>query len=361
MMCGQRHNLDVKREIKNWKTLKTKAINRADLLAPTGTDYFVFKRGMLSEMVNGLGAGHLAWDNYIPWYAVTKDKAAFVDTTGAVLAIHQNHPEVDFNGHPGAQQNHGLVRQQDRARPGEYCGLFLKDVSHVLTADGLTPKVSIVLPSMNRPERLEKAVKRILEVTDHEPLEIIAVIDECTESRDRVDAIGDHRVHVLFNAERRGAIACWNQGLAYSSGDILTFWNDDCMPEPGWLEAALKAHREQLAGYGMVGFNDGYQDGNELAVQYLYDRAFCRDVLGGVMAYPVYEFAWNDTESNGRAKNAGRFYWCEDSVVQHNHWSRGDGVKDALNEENMEKQGRDGYIYYPREAAGFPDDFEAVI
>lgn len=361
MMCGQRHNLDVKREVKNWDTLKKKALNRADLLVATGTDYFVFKRGMLSELAEGLGAGHLAWDNYIPWYAVTKDKAAFVDATATVLAIHQNHPEVEFNGHPGAQQNHGVVRQQDPDKPGDYCGLFLKDVSHVLAPDGLTPKVSIVLPSMNREARLVKAVKRILEVTPHTPLEVIVVIDECEGSHKGVAAIGDPRVTVLFNEERKGAIACWNQGLAASHGDILAFWNDDCMPEPGWLEAALKAHREQLAGYGMIGFNDGYQDGNELAVQYLYDRAFCRDVMGGVMAFPHFEFAFNDTEANGRAKNAGRFFWCEKSVVQHDHWSRGDGTMDLLNVENMEKQGRDGYIYYPREEAGFPDDFEAVI
>lgn len=361
MMCGQRHNFDVTVSIRDWTQLQHDARTKNDLLVATGTDYFVFKRGMLTDLAQGLGAGHLAWDNYLPWVAVTHDKAALVDATQAVLAIHQNHPEVDFNGHPGAGQNHSLVRQQNPDEPGAYCGLFLKDASHVLTREGLIPKVSIVLPSYKRPERLEAAVRRILEVTPHTPLEVLVVIDEDTDSRDRIDALGDPRVQVLFNAERLGAVACWNQGLKAARGDILAFWNDDCMPEPGWLEAALEAHQAQLAGYGLVGFNDGYQDGNELAVQYLYDRAFCRDHLGGVMAYPVYEFAWNDTEANARAKLVHRFYWCKESIVQHHHWSRQGGQKDALNEENMHMQGRDGYIYYAREQAGFPNDFEAVL
>jgi glycosyltransferase involved in cell wall biosynthesis len=221
--------------------------------------------------------------------------------------------------------------------------------------------VSIVLPSMNRPDRLVRCIQRILETTPYRPLEILVVIDVDTESRDRVLALNASPVMVLFNEVRRGAVACWNQGLSAATGDILCFFNDDCEPEPGWLEAALQAHQEQLGGYGLCGFSDGYQDGNILSVQYLFDRDFCIDHLGGVMAYPVYEFAWNDTESNSRAKRAGHFYWCQESVVQHRHWSRDGGQMDDLNRENMAMQGRDGYIYYERERQGFPDNFEPVI
>jgi hypothetical protein len=361
MMCGQRHNLDVPAPVTEYAALRAQAIARADLLAPTGTDYFAFTKGVVNGLTAGLGVGHLAWDNYIPWYAVTHDHAAFVDATRAVTVVHQNHPAPNYNGHPGAEHNHGLVRLQDPSHPGHYCGLFLKDASHWLTPDGLRPKVSIVLPSMNRAERLERCVRRILDVTPYEPVEIIVVIDVDTDSRDRIEALDDPRVTVLFNEQRRGAVACWNQGLAVARGDILAFYNDDCSPEPGWLEAALIAHQEHLAEYGMVGFNDGYQDGDVLAVQYLFDRAFCVDHLGGVMAYRPYEFAWNDTEAHARAKRAGRFYWCREAVVQHEHWSRNGGQMDDLNRENMAMQGRDGYVFNARQAAGFPNDFEAVI
>ncbi len=361
LMCGQRHNLDVDYDITDFAAVRALAIMRNDLLVATGTDYFAFTRGMLNGMTAGLGAGHLAWDNYIPWYAVEHNHAALVDATPAVTVVHQNHPAPDYGDHPGARANHALVRQQNPFQPGAYCGLFLKDASHRLTLDGLRPKVSIVLPSYRRPERLVNAVKGILDHTDYAPYEIIVVIDEDTDSRNRVQALDDPHVMVLFNEQRRGAPACWNQGLAASRGHILAFWNDDCMPEAGWLDAALEAHQDQIAGYGLVGFNDGYQDGNMLAVQYLFDRPFCVDHLGGVMAYEVMLFGFNDTVANDRAKKAGRFYWCPESVVQHNHWSRDGGQMDALNRENMQMQGKDGYVYDRMKAAGFPDDFEPVL
>jgi len=173
---------------------------------------------------------------------------------------------------------------------------------------------------------------------------------------------GKPGVRVLFNEARQGAIACWNQGLAAASGDILVFGNDDCGWEPGWLDAALRAHREELGGYGLVGFNDGYQDGNTLAVHYLFDRRFCVDHLGGVMAYPHYQFYCNDTEANARAKAAGRFVWCKLAVVQHNHWTRpGGGEADALDRENSAKSAHDIAEFERRKALGFPNDFEAVL
>lgn len=604
LMCGQRLDVDLDETIDDWRVAKILAQWAGIPLPPTGTDYFVFTRGMLADLVPGLGMGHLAWDNYIPWYAVNKDKAVFLNATELVTAMHQNHEVPELGEHPAAIENHRIVRSQ--GENGVFCGLFLFNaqplrgtmqgrlfgdklinldsrtlryggawwqklapapdgipVAHddnllelvwerikdqaapvlidvgastgmfallaahhlgmtgiafepfaeahavlteniwlnglqdriktraaavgsqsgvgelfitndrdkaglnrlnqqvanhdntpqavpVVTLDevckDITPTlikvdveggeldvvkgaeqtikrckplmllecstdmvpaygyetddlrgllrswgatvtqaddgnilayweeakpepkpmndtVSIVIPSMNRAARLEGCVKRILETTPYRPLEIIAVIDVDTESRDRLLALNNNCVKVLFNETRKGAIACWNQGLAAATGDILAFFNDDCMPDPGWLEAALKAHKEQLNGYGLIGFNDGYQDGNELSVQFLYDRQFCIDVLGGVMAYPVYGFAYNDTEAHARAKLSGHFYWCRESVVQHNHWSRpgvGNGP-DALNHENIALQGKDGFIYEERKAHGFPNNFEPVL
>lgn len=223
-------------------------------------------------------------------------------------------------------------------------------------------KVSIVIPSMNRPERLLACVTRALCTTAAHNVEVIAVIDCDTASRDLLANLGDDRVRVLFNEQRRGAIACWNQGLAAARGDVLVFGNDDCHWGDGWLDAALVAHREQLGGYGLVGFNDGYQDGTVLAVQYLFDRPFCIDHLGGVMAYPVYEFYYNDSEANARAKRAGRFVWCREAMVQHHHWTRpGQNHKDSLDAENEPKARRDGALFAQRERDGFPDTFERVL
>ena len=223
--------------------------------------------------------------------------------------------------------------------------------------------ISVVIPSMNRPERLLAVVPSVLcTTTPPHDVEVIVVIDCDTKSRDWMLHLNDNRIRVLFNEQRRGAIACWNQGLAAARGDVLVFFNDDCDPQDRWLDAAIKAHREQLGGYGLVGFNDGYQDGTRLSVHYLFDRQFCIDHLGGVMAYPVYEFYANDSEANARAKRAGRFFWCKDAVVQHRHWTRpGEAHKDALDMENEPKAQRDMALYAQREAYGFPNNFEPVL
>jgi GT2 family glycosyltransferase len=215
---------------------------------------------------------------------------------------------------------------------------------------------------MNRPARLARCVQQILATAGHLDIEVIVVIDCDVASRDTMISMHDARLVVLFNGERRGAIACWNQGLAAATGNILVFFNDDCAPEPGWLDAALEAHQIQLNGYGLVGFNDGYQDGNRLSVQYLFDRQFCRDHLGGVMAYPVYQFYCNDTEANARAKRAGRFVWCRAAVVQHIHWTRpGQTHKDTLDRENSPKAPRDEALFNLRRAHGFPNNFDPVL
>jgi GT2 family glycosyltransferase len=215
---------------------------------------------------------------------------------------------------------------------------------------------------MNRPERLLACVRACLDTTPGLDVEVIAVIDCDTVSRDLLFNLNEARVRVLFNSKRQGAIACWNHGLAAARGDILVFFNDDCVPTAGWLDAALTAHREQLGGYGLCGFNDGYQDGNKLAVQYLFDRKFCLDVLGGVMAYPVYQFYANDSEANARAKAIGRFYWCREAVVEHYHWSRpGQSHKDALDRENEAKAQADIALFEMRRSYGFPNNFEAVL
>lgn len=222
--------------------------------------------------------------------------------------------------------------------------------------------INIVIPSMNRPERLEACVRQTLATAGHLDIEIVVVIDVCRDSADRLLALGDDRVRVQLNAQRRGAIACWNQGLAMARGPLYVFFNDDCYPQEGWLDAAIQAHTDQLDGYGVVGFNDGYQDGNRLSVQYLFDRQFCVDHLGGVMAYPAYRFYCNDTEANARAKRAGRFFWCRGAVVQHNHWSRpGQQHKDELDRENEPKAQLDEALFRQRQAHGFPNNFEAVL
>jgi len=126
MICGQRHNLDVNQCVEDFDDLRQRAIIENKYLKPTGTDYFAFSSSRMADYLPaGLGVGHLAWDNYLPWHAVTKHGATFIDATRTIVAVHQNHPETNFDGHPGAMQNHRIVKSIVPPELHATCGLQL--------------------------------------------------------------------------------------------------------------------------------------------------------------------------------------------------------------------------------------------
>ena len=98
------------------------------LLAPTGLDYFIHPADTLRRLAPGLGIGHLAWDNYLPWIMRHHEHGCFIDCTKYVRAWHQDHPVKDMGTFPGAQANHAIVRK--------YGFLQLPEADYELTLKG---------------------------------------------------------------------------------------------------------------------------------------------------------------------------------------------------------------------------------
>lgn len=233
--------------------------------------------------------------------------------------------------------------------------------------------VSILLATYNRPEAAALCVKRFIETTPNHRVEIVVVTDDNVTGQAVVDMAmtldcdAAHVVTVIENKERIGAIAAWNMALKHSHGDILVPVGDDQNPHPGWLDAALKCHETELKGYGCVGLNDLMygQDGTTpvLMTTLLFDRKFCKEAFGGVVAIPAYRYLFVDTELNARAQIKGRLFWCRDAVVEHLHPAAGKREIDAIDKEKMESDMWvvDEAMFMARRFAGFPDNFEAVI
>lgn len=191
-------------------------------------------------------------------------------------------------------------------------------------------------------------------------LEVIAVIDEDEESAGI--AVG-MKVHIVdFCREKRGALKAWNTALFLSKGSIIVPAGDDQIFHPNWLDYALESHREKLNGYGVVGMNDMAYDGNlQLATMFLFDRKYCKEVMGGIFAPPMYRYYCIDSEWNEKAKKHGAFFWDERAKVEHLHSAHNKRPVDSI---DLEKQGwmeEDNKTFEERKTQGFPVTWQPII
>lgn len=219
--------------------------------------------------------------------------------------------------------------------------------------------ISLFIASMNRPDLFERCVRSIRGTTNPDEVEVIAVLDCDRKSAELALQLCDI---VDFSKEKRGAIYCWNMGLRHATGDMLMPFGDDQLCHPHWLETAMSAHKGHLGGYGMVAVNDLMHNGREsVGTTVIYDRQFCKDVLGGVAAFPVYHYYRIDLELNARAKAAGKYYWEENSIVEHCHSANGKRQMDDIDREHTVFWNDDERIYNERKAANWPNNFAPVI
>lgn len=79
-------------------------------------DYFVFRRGLFEGGFPPLAVGRPYWDNYTVWKALDS-RAVVVDTSAAVVAVHQNH---DYAQHP--QGRTGIWQSEEAQKNFELTG-----------------------------------------------------------------------------------------------------------------------------------------------------------------------------------------------------------------------------------------------
>lgn len=122
LMVGQRTDvpsfiLDFRKP--DWDIyLKMKAQIRGTLHPPSGIDYFVFKRDMVSEIqMLPFAVGRPAWDNWLIARCLELGYPV-VDATKHILAMHQNH---DFSHLRRGrwESRHGIEAQENRRLAGD--------------------------------------------------------------------------------------------------------------------------------------------------------------------------------------------------------------------------------------------------
>ena len=109
--------------------------------------------------------------------------------------------------------------------------------------------VSVVVPTFKRPMLLDRCLEA-LPAQNYTPVNYeVSIVDDaaCDHTRCQVEqyakggAMNGFTIHYIAVTKSHGPAAARNIGLYATSGEIIAFTDDDCLPSPGWLKAGVKA------------------------------------------------------------------------------------------------------------------------
>lgn len=113
-----------------------------------------------------------------------------------------------------------------------------------------TPTISVVVPTRDRPTQLARCLAA-LEAQTAAAFEVI-VVDDASLDAEAVAAVARGAPHAqLVRGGGRGPAAARNVGARHARAPIVCFTDDDCRPDPGWLDAVrgrIASGAEAVAG-----------------------------------------------------------------------------------------------------------------
>lgn len=151
LLVGQRWDVEVDKpwdfDKPDWEArLRSYARENGKLHAVTGIDYFVFPKGLWSD-IPPFALGRTVWDNWLIYQARLKHSCV-VDATQVVTAIHQNH-DYAHSSRAKTGTRKGPEAKRNLELAGGYRHVFtLKDATHVLTPSG--QKLDLSLRRLSR-------------------------------------------------------------------------------------------------------------------------------------------------------------------------------------------------------------------
>ncbi|EDX85312.1 glycosyl transferase, group 2 family protein [Synechococcus sp. PCC 7335] len=104
--------------------------------------------------------------------------------------------------------------------------------------------LTIIIPTYNRPQMVERAVQSALAQTIDTAAEGIEVLVVDDHSPAPLSLLEHPRLRVIRLPENRGGAAARNEGARLASGRYITYLDDDDQLLPGMAEVAIKALRD---------------------------------------------------------------------------------------------------------------------
>ena len=157
-------------------------------------------------------------------------------------------------------------------------------------------RFSIIIPTHNRPEQLTECLMAIRSQDFPKDSVEIIVVDDGGDAplEPIVRAFQNDLRLTLLRQDNTGPSGARNFGAARAQGEYLAFIDDDCLPDPSWLQTL--AHRFEtdpccICGGKAVNALGGnlYSTATQLLADYLYENYKPGENLGGF--FPANNFA----------------------------------------------------------------------
>jgi len=118
------------------------------------------------------------------------------------------------------------------------------------------PEISVIFPTYGRAGRLPGLLQALEGQTLSSDRFEVVVVDDCSTDGTAavIEKLGPglrYRLRPLRTPVNGGPAAARNLGWRQAEAPLLAFLDDDCLPEPGWLEAGLAALTAQ-PGAGVI-------------------------------------------------------------------------------------------------------------
>jgi len=139
------------------------------------------------------------------------------------------------------------------------------------------PYFSIVIPTYNRPERLQKCLESIAQLDyPRDRFEVVVVDDGSkTPLQPIVDMFQSALTLNFIRQINAGPASARNTGASAAKGDYLVFTDDDCQPTKNWLLALADAVKDcpkaLIGGHTINALPDNiFSSASQLLIEYLY-------------------------------------------------------------------------------------------
>lgn len=107
------------------------------------------------------------------------------------------------------------------------------------------PLVSVIIPTLNRPEMIEEAIKSVLNQTLPVAIEIVVVNDGGRDIQDIIDRLNESgNIVYVSHDKNKGISAARNSGLRLAKGLYIAYLDDDDLYYPNHLEKAISVLEE---------------------------------------------------------------------------------------------------------------------